>query len=154
MLRSVAREPRKMRTLRDQIIFPAECTLWNSTVNPAEKGDCTLNRLSCTVLEHAEAGFQRRQTELRFQNRFSSGGYSLTIVWTKPGKLVSRIACFEKNRGTHGYLYEHGFEWFVRLNIFDPRFDRTSRHVKLVEARGRIFTLLSSYRGTYIDVQI
>lgn len=33
-------------TLRNEIIFPLECTQWNSTVTLVpEKGDCTLNRV-------------------------------------------------------------------------------------------------------------
>lgn len=36
---------RRRCTLRNEIIFPPECTQWNSTVTQPEKGDCTLNRL-------------------------------------------------------------------------------------------------------------
>lgn len=61
----------KMRSSRDEIIFPAECTLWNSTVTPVEKGDCTLNRLSRADPNRGEAKFQFRPlNELRFRNRF------------------------------------------------------------------------------------
>lgn len=38
-------EVRRRCTLRNEIIFPPECTQWNSTVTQPEKGDCTLNRL-------------------------------------------------------------------------------------------------------------
>lgn len=61
----------KMRSSRGEIIFPAECTLWNSTVTPVEKGDCTLNRLSRADPDRREAKFQFRPlNELRFRNRF------------------------------------------------------------------------------------
>lgn len=64
-------ELEKMGSSRDKIIFPAECTLWNSTVTPVEKGDCTLNQLLHADPNREEAKFQFRPVDkLRFRNRF------------------------------------------------------------------------------------
>lgn len=64
-------ELEKMGSSRDKIIFPAECTLWNSTVTLVEKGDCTLNQLLHADPDREEAKFQFRPVdELRFWNRF------------------------------------------------------------------------------------
>lgn len=64
---------RKMRTSRDEIILPAECTLWNSTVTPTEKGDCTFNRLSCRSCPCRRASWipdSPDRDELRLRNKF------------------------------------------------------------------------------------
>lgn len=79
---------------RDEIIFPAECTLWNSTVTPVEKGDCTLNRLSRADPNRGEAKFQFRPlNELRFRNRFRAAIRQLLF-----SKKNEKVLCAFPNR--------------------------------------------------------